>query len=539
MMNLGIYYKKNKIGNKIYDKLSESISAIEYQEFKIKNQIYLNIQLKKEGSNLKRVLNTPKAIVNTISRDTLSEILQHNNVAQIKGRESINRTYEILIFDLSVISIRQITHTRNKKTVKYASKKDAKKAVEIALRALYLTGLDFGMVKVVFTSRHAYKIRTINPSPIIRERDFSLFIKKIKRLYDNEGTAKNANIKMGADPEFMLINANSGRLIAASKYFPREGTVGCDSIRIPNRQQRPIAEIRPAPEESPLELLDNIKKALNNANKMAPYKNVKWIAGSLPVSGYPIGGHIHFSKIKSNYSILRALDNYICIPIFLIENPRTATIRRKKYGFLFDYREKDYGGFEYRTPGSWLVSQEVATAILCLAKVVASHYYELRRNFFLNVEAHKAFYSGNQNYFKPIFRKLWSDIEQTSSYIFYEKELKTLYTMIFNNDLWNEKDDLRKAWEVSWNNKKSSSNKNKSRKTSTTSTRSNSSRNTRRRPRSVTTRTNSRSTNRSSNTGNTNSSQNQEQNNRNRSTVTQGRITVSGPTIHTQPLRFY
>jgi hypothetical protein len=66
----------------------------------------------------------------------------------------------------------------------------------------------------------------------------------------------------------------------------------------------------------------------------------------------------------------------------MIENPRSASLRRKRYGNLADFRIKKYGGFEYRTLGSWLVSPEITRGVLCLAKITISHYLELDQNYF-------------------------------------------------------------------------------------------------------------------------------------------------------------
>jgi len=224
--------------------------------------------------------------------------------------------------------------------------------------------------------------------------------------------------------------------------------VGCDNIRVPNRQQRPVAELRPKPEYNPEELTINIKLALNNAVRLAPYQNIKWIAGSQPFSGYSIGGHIHFSNIKLTGGLLRALDNYLGLVVFLIENPSTAMRRRKKYGVLGEFRLKDHGGFEYRTPGSWLVSQQITLAVLCLAKIVANRYTLLPHNFLNTIEAQQAFYEGDQEYFRLIFPTLWSHLRQLDLYNRYYEELNVIYHMIEKGSNWDEKVDIRKGWNI-------------------------------------------------------------------------------------------
>ena len=132
----------------------------------------------------------------------------------------------------------------------------------------------------------------------------------------------------------------------------------------------------------------------------------------------------------------------------MIENNHSARLRRKRYGALADYRLKKYGGFEYRTLGSWLVSPEITKVVLCLAKIAVSCYLDLNQNYLASLEAQRAFYKGNREYFKPIFADLWTRITETDMYQQYANELQVLCDMI-NDDLhWNEKDDIRKAWQM-------------------------------------------------------------------------------------------
>ena len=271
---------------------------------------------------------------------------------------------------------------------------------------------------------------------------------KIKNMAERDAELRNIQVKMGADPEFMILNSKTGKMLSASEFFPRDGIIGCDNIRVPNRQQRPIAEVRPRPALSPIELSSNIRQALISASRLAPYQNTRWLAGSQPVKGYSIGGHIHFSNIRLDGGLLRALDNYLGIPIFLIENPTSAARRRRKYGFMGDYRIKYHGGFEYRTPGSWLMSQKVTTAVLCLAKIVANRYAEIPQNYLNTVEAQKAFYKGDQDFFRPIFHSLWANLKKLDLYEEYQEELQIIPEMIDNQVTWDEKIDLRKGWKL-------------------------------------------------------------------------------------------
>jgi len=450
IVNLDIFYLSNKTGNELANLLKNQWETVNCYETSFQDSTYLKIQISDINSDWRRVINSRRAVENCLDKNTFLEIMQINNIpCGDLDEEKIIRIYEVLICDLSSISIKSTKLGKTDNKAVYIKESENAKLVEVAKRTVYLLGLDIGMVKIVLTAKRKLKVVGVDPSPVIRSKDLENIIEMIEVMYFTEENLKEEQIKLGADPEFMIFNSKSGKMISASEFFPREGTVGCDNIRVPNRQQRPVAEIRPQPHSCPLELMANIKKALDSANRIAPYRNVKWLAGSQPVKGYSIGGHIHFSNIKFNACILRALDNYIGIPIFLIENPATATKRRQKYGFLGDYRFKEYGGFEYRTPGSWLVSQEIAAAVLCLAKIVASRYPQLSSNYLINVEAQRAFYQGDQNYFKPIFlNHLWVNLKKIDMYDKYKEELEIIPKMIAAGIYWDENTDIRKAWKM-------------------------------------------------------------------------------------------
>ncbi|MEN6462642.1 MAG: hypothetical protein ABFC94_14900 [Syntrophomonas sp.] len=451
MINLNFFHKLNHTGEMLIDILQKKFNEDFFSRvISIEGTPFLHIKFYDKESTIKRVMNPPQPIKNCCNPEIVAAILELNNIVfENKDYETIIKSYDILIFDMSVISVRQLIISDFKSPDKYIRESECPKAVELGKKAVYLLGLDYAMITVAVTGKRKFKVLNIDPSPVIRKKDLNSLVSKLESLYYHSPSQEFRPVKLGADPEFMLFNSKSGKMVAASEFFPRDGIVGCDSLRIPNRQQRPVAEIRPNPELSPHILIDNIRHALKTANKMAPYRKVKWVAGSHPTGNYSIGGHIHFSNIDLNYSLLKALDNYVGIPVFLIENPISAARRRKKYGLLADFRVKDYGGFEYRTPGSWLVSPQLALAILCLAKIVATHHMELTENYLDNYEAQSAFYQGNQNFFRPIFEHLWSNISSTETYLQYNKELKIIYYMVINSIIWDENNDFREVWKIS------------------------------------------------------------------------------------------
>lgn len=329
---------------------------------------------------------------------------------------------------------------------------DSQKAGALAIRAIYSLGLEFGEVFVGINPNGRPYVLDVKPVPGLTPQTTEKF-KKALSVYITESRHRQqvqaGQLLLGADPEFILRDKLTDRLIYPSGFLPREGTLGYDE-RSERREGRlfPLAEIRPAPDSCPLRLVNKIRWTMDAGIKLIPYENIEWLAGSIHFARYQIGGHIHFGGIKITTQLLRALDNYLGIPVMLIEDPEKAAERRKHYGGLGSFRLEPHGGFEYRTPGSWLISPEIARAVLCLAKVVACENQVLKRDFFVDMELQRAFYQGKKNYFFDLFEDLWQDIRVTETFELYANELQLFPDMIDNHQCWDEHRDIRLAWHL-------------------------------------------------------------------------------------------
>lgn len=216
---------------------------------------------------------------------------------------------------------------------------------------------------------------------------------------------------LGADPEFVLV-AESG-LVAADRVFPLEGEVGCDGFRDRITGVHPLGELRPAPSTSPAGLVENIRALLIKAQRRLPWRSVRWLAGSMPWPGIMAGGHIHFG-MPPNAQLVRALDNYLAVPLVLIENRERAVLRRSRYGFLGEIRLQPHG-FEYRTLSSWLWSPRVTLGVMALAHVIGAHHAQMTHNVFDDDSAHAAFYVGDASYFARFLPRLHDEVLSLAS----------------------------------------------------------------------------------------------------------------------------
>ncbi|OEG00179.1 hypothetical protein BHF71_06135 [Vulcanibacillus modesticaldus] len=328
------------------------------------------------------------------------------------------------------------------------SKREERRVKKEAVRATYALNLDYAVVKIGVTIGAKAWVIYVNPYPkhnskinALLEKAEEDFIAKWDRVSQNF----KKNVVLGADPEFVLQDKN-GNLILASTYLPKRGMVGCDYIWTNrDRTQLPLAELRPAPANDVRKLVINLYKSMLLGTKKISNRELKWLAGAMPIKGYPLGGHIHFSNLWLNSFLLRALDNYLTLTITLLED-KNGIARRPKYGFLGDYRLKSHNGFEYRTLPSWLVSPTITKGVLALAKLIAENYFYLYQNPLKDVNIQIAYYTGNKEVLRPIVKELWQELKQLKDFSLYEKYLIPLENLIEKGFTWDETKDIRRLW---------------------------------------------------------------------------------------------
>lgn len=378
---------------------------------------------------------------------------------------SFQNVYYIPVFQQKVLAYYKLTNRRStqwsnktlfqnqdKPTIarvnKFVNKREEKKLKQQAIRAVYALNLDFALVKVGVSAGQKPWILNVNPDPESTKEIVSLFENAIINFTDkweSESKASQRKVKLGADPEFVLQGPN-GNIVLASTYLPKKGPVGCDLIWTNrDRTQLPLAEIRPAPSEDPRQLIINMYNSMLIGTKKIKNIQLKWLAGAMPIKGYPLGGHIHFSNVWLNSFLLRALDNYLTLSVTLLENEKGAS-RRPEYGFLGDYREQYHGGFEYRTLPSWLLSPTITKGVIALGKLITENYTYLYQNPLSEVSVQEAYYNGDKDVLRPIVKDLWIEIKQLNDFSLYSKYLLPIEELINKEYTWDENTDIRKVW---------------------------------------------------------------------------------------------
>jgi len=404
------------------------------------------------------VLNSFEGYCNSLN---WREVLSHQGISIAEPKQKFQRSYLAYVFNLTCIGLYSeqkndvwISKATNKKEKLHEiplnkNTLELRKVKKLAVRTIHALGLDFGMVFIGVKEKKQYVIKPV-PYPTLSKQMSHRFGEAILKLQKNLAKEiKAEQIILGADPEFVLKHKN-GKFIMASSYFSKSGEVGCDQIWLSTdetKKRLPLAEIRPDPSSDPKRLVYHIYRSLFLASEKINNPDVEFLAGSTPLKQYPIGGHIHFSKIDLNSFFLRALDNYLALPILLIEDPKGLR-RRPRYGFLGDFREQFHGGFEYRTLPSWLISPCIAKGVLSLAKLIAAHYPDLRSTPLSDPAILEAFYRGEQEQLIEVVMRLWSELEEMPLYKEYQSELDQLKESIFIRECWDEKMDIRPKWRI-------------------------------------------------------------------------------------------
>ncbi|PDO11623.1 MAG: hypothetical protein BLM47_00390 [Candidatus Reconcilbacillus cellulovorans] len=320
-----------------------------------------------------------------------------------------------------------------------------RKAARLAVRALYALGLDFGVVDV---ASDAGRLAVVRVGPPERFEPVELWAEAIAQFDASlkESFRPNGSVMLGADPEFVLVNER-GRLVPGSRFVEKRGTVGCDAVRLKDgRFAFPLMELRPEPAVDPRGAVRSVRKALCAAARQIRDPSCRWLAGGMPVRKTPLGGHLHFGGVWLNSHLLRALDNFLALPLMLLEDEPSAR-RRPRYGALGDFRLKPYG-FEYRTPASWLSSPRATKAAFALAKLLATGHWRLFERPLDDPELVADFYAGRKDRLYDVVEQLWVCLADLPGYADFESWLEPVRRMIRERRTWDGRADIRRLWRI-------------------------------------------------------------------------------------------
>lgn len=384
---------------------------------------------------------------------TMRRMLTLHGIAMLtKRRDESERhvqTFQVLVYGLDVIAVYlrrvgalgQIERIEHKQTHHRA----LIRMMRLAVRAAYCLGLEMARITLrAHASHQGYAIVAIHPSPRLTQEEEVWLAEAIIQQNDRSQQWKQAVI--GMDLECLLCRED-GKIVSAAQFLERHGQAGYDGIRVRGKAVYPIVELRPLPGTAPKHIFQNLMKAMKSAAEQITDTKLSWLAGGMPKQGFCLGGHIHLSHIRLSTKLLKALDNYLALPLVMIE-AESSRKRRPRYGFLGDFRHQFHGGFEYRTLPSWIVSPTVARGVIALVRIIVDHYEQLNKTP-LNDEIYQShFYMGATTHLRDIVHTIWSDLENTASYERYRHDISPLKHLIMKQERWQEAVDIRAAWHI-------------------------------------------------------------------------------------------
>jgi hypothetical protein len=399
------------------------------------------------------VLNRQEAVRQAADPAARHRLLQLNGIPSVAEKSSRwSRKYYIALFQYQVMGVylfqkalwqkgdrspqRGVFVPQNKYTP------EIRRAVRLAISALYAVGLDFGGVVVGVPSSRSLQIVQIDATPratpLLLERYVRAFARFCRQLAVSEEPV------LGTDIEFLLAN-RAGKLVPASRFLPYRGRAGYDAYRDPrNKAVHPIAELRPLPSRHPLQLYRNLYAAMKQAYKRLRDANLTWLAGNQPIAHLPIGGHLHFSRVPLHFLLVRVLDEYLALPFRILEDPRGVS-RRPRYGKLGDVRSKPHG-FEYRTLSSFIYTPKITLATFVLAKFLVQHHLKLPVGTLLQPDVLRAYYHGNGAELYRVAEAKMALIESLPEYEQIRVQVHPLFQKVREGTPMDEKRDIRPAW---------------------------------------------------------------------------------------------
>ncbi|PTQ53997.1 MAG: hypothetical protein HSCHL_0851 [Hydrogenibacillus schlegelii] len=250
-----------------------------------------------------------------------------------------------------------------------------RRAARLALtawRAMYLLGRDAGEVLLLDAGRSG-RIVAVRPAAKVGPTGGTVPPSAGGTVPAPAG-AGEGGLRFGADLEWLIVDAGGG-IVPASLLFPEAGPIGTDRQVVRGRSgraHRPIAELRPAPQDRADAVVREAASLFGQAIAVVRRRLRRPFAvraGARPTGGLSLGTHLHVSGIRPEHRLLRALDRYVALPFFCLEDP-AGRRRRPRYGGLGDVRLKAHGGFEYRTLPSLFVDPALLRAAFALAEAV-------------------------------------------------------------------------------------------------------------------------------------------------------------------------
>ncbi|MBM7866166.1 hypothetical protein GTO89_05560 [Heliobacterium gestii] len=319
----------------------------------------------------------------------------------------------------------------------------------LAVRSTYALGLCWGQVDLALNHEGKLLVLDVNAGKTLPDDWIARYPAAVQRLaFDQLPSPLPTDFTLGCDVEFMLRQTPAMRLLPASFFWPMEGPIGCDDRSLENANKIfPLAEIRPEPSTDPDAIITSIERIMRTANQACPYRNVQWLAGSMPFAGYQVGGHIHFG-ITPTLEMIRVLDNYLCLPLLFVEHRQRGRRRhRTRHGQLGAFRIAPHG-FQYLSAPSWIIDPATARAVLHWAKIIVKNYRLCPSRPLASPLLQEAFYKAKTDLLHDEVKGILDEIARLDDFADRKDVLLPLFQQILAHTPWDDSSDLRTAWGI-------------------------------------------------------------------------------------------
>lgn len=294
----------------------------------------------------------------------------------------------------------------NKKTVSLSTFKAYAEDLKIAQAAVGDKELD----RVCFVTTQNFKLLGGIDAPFIEINASNTFL----------------DMLIGTDPELLIMQ--NDKVVNASNVLTnnKQAQFGADGA---------MAELRPAPASTSIELVSNIRKVLNSKDNTKALEKYDLVSACYVDGGdrdYPVGAHVHIGnpkkienlKIEERLRLFavtnKILDELLTIPLIRLDGEKGHNRRAKckmsvhngyntgkygkGYGFFGEWREA-HGRLEHRSLSGLILSRpDLCRAVFGTAKAIAEAVYKeairnkLDKKFILPEEfSQKEIYQNNFN----------------------------------------------------------------------------------------------------------------------------------------------
>lgn len=362
-------------------------------------------------------------------------------VASVPVEGHGNRRWEVTVHGVQAVHMRSRgILPRIEWTLGQDQSVGVRMANQLAQRAVYALGGEAGVVTLIDRGM-------ATPRFVVERWQLDALTDDARK----ESQVAKGALLFGADVEFVLQRtdrAGRQRVVPACAFFAPDAVVGCDGIRLrTGKKMLAIGEIRPQPATNPRYVYQEIARSIVSAMRHVATldSTIGWLAGGMPVEGIALGGHVHLSGLPLTIEVLRTLDNYVALPLAMLEDRRTS-LRRPAYGMLGSFRRKNHGGFEYRTLPSWLIAPDIAYGVLALTALTAHHIERLQQRPLHQEALAEAYHLGKKHILWPHVVRIWSELSTLPNFAQFSDPLDKLWQHIRTKQGWDELRDVRIAW---------------------------------------------------------------------------------------------